>query len=384
MRFEFATATRIVFGPGTLLQAGALAAELGQRALVVTGRTAARANPLLDDLTARHVNAEMFSVVAEPTIDVVRLGIEIARDAGCDLVIGIGGGSVLDAGKAIAALMTNAGNPLDYLEVIGRGQTLTKLPLPYVAIPTTAGTGSEVTRNAVLAAPEQQAKVSLRSPLMLPRVAVVDPELTLNLPPDITARTGLDALTQLIEPFVSNKANPMTDALCREGIRRAARSLQRAVEHGDDASAREDMSLTSLFGGLALANSGLGAAHGFAGPIGGMFPTPHGAICASLLPYVMSTNVRALRERMPDSEVLKRYREIAQLLTGNDHATIDEGIAWIKTLCEVLHVLPLRSYGITSTDFPALIEKAAVASSMKANPIKLTADEMNEILTRAL
>jgi len=392
MRFEFATATRIIFGPGTLREVGPIAAEMGSRALVVVGYTAlrpaqgrpARAAPLLDGLAAQGIYTVTTSVTSEPTVGVARLGTERAREAECDLVIGFGGGSVLDTGKAIAALLTNGGDPLDYLEVIGRGQPLTRAAAPCIAIPTTAGTGAEVTRNAVLASPEHRVKVSLRSPLMLPRLAVVDPELTHTLPPAVTASTGLDALTQVIEPYVSNRANPMTDALCREGMRRAARSLRRAYEQGDDAAAREDMALASLFGGLALANAKLGAAHGFAGPLGGMFSAPHGAICGRLLPHVVAVNVRALQERLPGSEALRRYDEVAQILTGSGSASADDGVAWVRELCDVLQVPPLASYGVTPADFPVLIEKASVSSSMQGNPIRLTPDEMREILTRAL
>ena len=383
-RFEFATATRIIFGPGTLGEVGPLAAGMGKRALVVTGRTLARAQPLLDLLAAQGLETVTFSVADEPTTEVVRQGTQRAREADCDLVIGFGGGSAIDAGKAIAALLTNGGDPLDYLEVIGKGKPLTRPSAPCIAIPTTAGTGAEVTRNAVLLSPEHRVKVSLRSPLMLPRLALVDPVLTHTMPPEVTASTGLDALTQLMEPYVSNKANPLTDALCREGMRRAARSLRRAYEHGDDAAAREDMALASLFGGLALANAKLGAVHGFAGPIGGMFPAPHGAVCAALLPHAMAVNVRALRERTPESEALRRYDEIARLLTGDEGASAADGVAWVQELCQALGIPSLASYGVTEEDFPLLIEKAAAASSMKGNPIGLTVEEMREVLARAL
>ena len=396
-RFEFATATRIIFGAGTLREVAPLAAEMGRRALVVTGRTAlrraqdkpSRADPLLDALAEQGIEHTTFAVAGEPTTQVARQGTQRAREAGCDLIIGFGGGSVLDTGKAIAALLTNGGDPLDYLEVIGRGRPLTQPSAPYIAIPTTAGTGAEVTRNAVLASPEHRVKVSLRSPLMLPRLAVIDPELTHSLPPDVTASTGLDAFTQVMEPYVSNRANPLTDALCREGLRCAARSLRRAYEHArlqrdEDAVAREDMALVSLFGGLALANAKLGAVHGFAGPLGGMFPGPHGAICARLLPYAMEVNVRALQERSPKSEALHRYGEIAQILTGRADATASDGVAWVQELCQALQVPPLGAYDVTLEDLPVLIEKAAVASSMQGNPIKLTEEEMREILTRAM
>jgi alcohol dehydrogenase class IV len=384
MRFEFATATRIIFGAGTLQEVGPIAAGMGRRALVVTGRSTERAAPLFEILEVQGVEASTFSVDGEPSTHVVQAGTARAREAACGLVIGFGGGSALDAGKAIAALLTNGGTPLDYLEVIGRGQPLTQSPAPYIAIPTTAGTGTEVTRNAVLASPEHRVKVSLRSPLMLPRLALVDPELTYSLPPDVTAQTGLDALTQVLEPYVSKLSNPLTDAICREGLCRASGALRRAYERGDDAQARQDMALVSLFGGLALANAKLGAVHGFAGPLGGMFPAPHGAVCGRLLPYVMPVNVRALQGRAPDSPALRRYGEVAQLLTGDRDATANDGVAWVIDLCRALDVPPLSAYGMTKHDIPAVIDKAARSSSMRGNPIALTSDEMEEILTAAL
>lgn len=382
--FEFATATRIIFGNGTLAQAGALAAEMGRRALVVTGGTASRARPLIDLLAASGVESFAFPVSGEPTVEVACAGTERARQAGCDVVVGFGGGSVLDAAKAVAALLNNAGEPLDYLEIVGRGRPLASPSAPYLAIPTTAGTGAEVTRNAVLASPSHRLKVSLRSPFMLPRLALVDPELTYSLPPELTASTGLDALTQLVEPFVSNKANPLTDAFCREGIRRAARSLRQACEHGEDAAAREDMSLASLLGGLALANAKLGVVHGLAGVVGGMFPAPHGAVCAGLLPHVMAANVQALRQRQPASVALRRYDEIGQLLTGDEAASAADAIAWVRELCQALRIPPLGTYGLAEQDFTLLIEKAQAASSTQGNPVRLEAAELGEILAQAL
>lgn len=383
MRFEFATATRIVFGASTLRQIGPLAAEMGKRALVVTSREGTREAPLMDLLDQQGIAGVIYSVAGEPTVASAQQGAQRAQQAACDMVISIGGGSVMDTGKAIAALMNNTGDLLDYMEVIGQGKALMQPSAPFIAIPTTAGTGAEVTRNAVLASPEHRVKVSLRSPLMLPRLALIDPELTTSLPPEVTASTGLDALTQLVEPFVSVRANPMTDAFCREGIRRAARSLRRACEHGDDATAREDMSLASLFGGLALANAGLGAVHGFAGVIGGMFTAPHGAICARLLPHVMEINLRALEERLPESDALHRYDELAQIVTGNDQASALDGVAWARELCEALGIPPLASYGLTPDNWPGVIEKSSVASSMKGNPVQLTPEEMQEILVKA-
>jgi alcohol dehydrogenase class IV len=393
MRFEFTTVPRIVFGAGALREAGAIAKGFGSRAFVVTGRDTKRAGTLLKILHDAGVSAATFSVAGEPELSTVEQGAALAKKENCELVIGYGGGSALDAAKAIAAMLANAGELLDYLEIIGRGKALTKPSAPFIAIPTTAGTGTEVTRNAVLASPEHKLKVSLRSPLMLAKVALVDPELTYDLPPALTASTGLDALTQLIEPFVCLRANPMTDGLCREGIRRAARSLRVAFADGKNKSAREDMAVAGLFGGLALANAGLGAVHGFAGPIGGMFPAaPHGAICAALLPHVMSANIRALRQACKNdaaagavhTAALRRYDEVARLLTGNANATADDGVKWVRALAADLKILRLGSFGMRQEHIADLVTRAANASSMKANPIALTPDELAETLRRAL
>ncbi len=384
MRFEFATANRIVFGQGSRREAAPLAASFGRRALIVTGSTSDHAARLIEMLKALQVESAIFNVSSEPSVELVQDGVARARDNQFDVIIGLGGGSALDTGKAIAALMTNPGDPLEYLAVIGRGQALTQTPLPYIAIPTTAGTGSEVTRNGVLASHEHRVKVSLRSPLMLPRVAIVDPELTYSLPPLVTASTGLDALTQLIEPHTCNTPNPLVDAICREGMQRVARSLKRAYQNGEDVAAREDMSLAALFGGLALANAKLGAVHGFAGPLGGLFPAPHGMICARLLPLVVEANVRALQMREPNSPVLQRYAEVAQLLTGRSTAGTIDAIEWLHQLCADLNVAPLVQFGFTRDDIPVVVAQAQKASSMKGNPIVLTEEELREILVRAV
>ena len=384
MNFEFAAPRRVLFGPGVLKQAGHLARELGRRALVATGRDSTRAEPLLRLLEAQGISAAVFPIGGEPTTDMVRQGTAQAIETGADLVIGFGGGSPLDAAKAIAALATNGGDPLDYMEVVGKGLPLAKPSLPMLAIPTTAGTGSEVTRNAVLASPEHGVKASLRSLTMIPRIALVDPELTHDLPPAVTASTGLDALTQLIEPFTCNRANPPVDALCREGLARAARSLRRAWADGRDAAAREDMSLASLFGGFALANAGLGAVHGFSGVIGGMFKAPHGAVCAALLPQVMAMNRAALQAREPRSPILARYDEIARLLTGRADARAEDGAEWVRELAAAMGVSPLSACGVDPSHIPLIVERAAVASGTKANPISLTRDELAAILRRAL
>jgi alcohol dehydrogenase class IV len=379
--FEFATASQIIFGAGKLNDLGKQIEGGTKRLLFVRGRSSGAIPRVREILSGVEVSVVEFQIHGEPTIEVVQEGVKAARD--CDLVIGLGGGSVLDAGKAIAALVNNPGDVFDYLEVIGKGQPLVNAPLSYIAIPTTAGTGAEVTRNAVLEAPEQSVKISLRSPLMLPRVALVDPELTYNLPPEITASSGLDALTQLIEPFVSTKTNPMTDAICREGMAHAARSLGRAYENGSDKDAREGMSIASLFGGLALANAGLGAVHGFAGPLGGMLHAPHGILCARFLPLVMEANIKAMTSRQPEHPALTRYVEIAQLLTGAKDATAFDGAAWASRLVADLKIPRLSAYGMKPEDFPEAVQKTQKANSFKGNPIVLDATELTEILEKA-
>jgi alcohol dehydrogenase class IV len=384
MTFEFATADRILFGPGRIVEAGNLASELGTRALLLTGASVERAAPLEAILHEAGLESHLYTVENEPTIDTAKEGRQFAIEAECDIVISFGGGSALDAGKAIAALIPNGEDPLDFLEVIGQGKPLLKPPIPFLAIPTTAGTGSEVTRNAVLASKAHQVKVSLRSAAMLPRIALIDPELTHSMPPSVTASTGLDALTQVIEPFLSNRRNAMVDAFCREGMTRGARSLLHAFQNGDDAEARNDMSVTSMMGGLALANAGLGAVHGFAGPLGGMFPAPHGATCASLLPHVMRVNLSALEHKDDAGDLMARFDEVARILTGDQGARAIEGIEWLSALCTKMEIPGLATYGLTEADFPDLVEKASVSSSMKGNPVPLSSEEMVEILELAI
>jgi len=384
LRFEFSTAGRILFGPGTIDELGPLARAIGRRAFVVTGRDKIRHADTIGNLEGAGLNCTLFGVPGEPTVSLAREGAQAFRAAGCELLIAIGGGSAIDAGKAIAALASNPSDVLDYLEVIGKAQPLPNAPFPMIAVPTTAGTGSEVTRNAVLGSPEHRVKVSLRSPLMLPRIALIDPRLTLGLQPAVTASTGLDALTQLIEPYVCRRANPITDALCLDGLRAVKRSLATAFQNGGDLSARSGMCYASLLGGLALANAGLGVVHGFAAPIGGMFAAPHGAICAAILPYGMEANIRALRARDPECDALERYREIARVLTGDPQAAPEDGADWVRQLIQALRIPTLAAYGIGPQDTPDIAAKAARASSMKANPVDLTHAELQDTIRQAI
>jgi alcohol dehydrogenase class IV len=383
LRFEFATSGQILFGRGTVSEVPEIARTFGKQPFVLHDMSGL-VTPLLAKLKSVGLSPREWPVQGEPSAKSVAEALQTAKDENCDLVISIGGGSTIDTGKATAVLLTNPGNMLDYIEVIGKGLKFQNPSVPFIAIPTTAGTGSEVTRNAVITLPDQHLKVSLRSPHLLPRVAAVDPELTYTLPPDITANTGLDALTQLIEPFVCNAPTPLTDAICRDGIPRAARALLQAYRNGMNAAAREDMSLASLFGGMSLANARLGAVHGLASPLGGYLKAPHGAICARLLPIVMEINIKSLQSNQPDSPSLERFHEVAHLLTGSGDATPCDGVKWIWNLCVDMKIRPLGDYGLKSNDFPELVIQAQKASSMKGNSVILSDREITEILEKAI
>ncbi len=381
----FRSAGEIVYGRGTLDRIGEIAAGLGTRAMVVRGgrhldasRTIARLEALLGD---HGVEPVFHTVRGEPDVEAVDAAAAAARDARCDLVIGIGGGSALDAAKAVAGLLTNDGGALDYMEVVGRGRTIERPAAPLVAVPTTAGTGTEVTRNAVVTSRERSFKASMRSPHLVPAVALVDPALTDFMPRRVTAATGLDALTQLVEAHVTRRANPITDALSLEGCTLAARSLVRACDNGDDREARDDMALAALMSGLCLANAGLGAVHGFAAPLGAAFPVPHGVACAALLPHVMDANVQALRRTDDGGPALERYDRVAAALGAGDALG---AVALARELAARLEIPPLSRYGIGEGDVDVLVERAERASSMKGNPVTLERRVLADILREAI
>ncbi len=385
MQFEFASAACIIFGDGSASQLPQLAREKGSHALLVTDSFQPESvSRLIDALAGASLRLTHYPVSGEPTVEVIDEAKGFASAAGCDLVISIGGGSVIDTGKASAALIPNAGAVLDYLEVIGAGRKLSEPPLPFIALPTTAGTGAEVTKNAVLGSKAHRVKVSLRDNRMLADIALVDPLLTHSVPPPVTASTGMDALTQSLEPFVSHLANPLTDGMCAEGLRRAGRSLRTVYAEPDNGTARRDMALTSLLGGLALANAKLGAVHGFAGVLGGMYDAPHGAVCAALLPAVIEANIKALNAREPQNPALKRYQYAAQFLLFDRAATVGEALEWISETSRQLNIPGLGAYSLREEDFDEIVAKSSAASSMKGNPIALEADELKAILESAL
>jgi alcohol dehydrogenase class IV len=384
MKFEFMTASRIIVERDGLKQIGKLAKSFGQRVLLVGRLASDDTKRAIEYLNNEGCIVTPVNVKGEPSVESINEILAISRKNQCEVVIAIGGGSVLDSGKTIAALMTNTNDIMDYLEVIGNGVAVSKKSLPFIAVPTTSGTGAEATKNATILSAEHKVKVSIRSPYMLPDVVLLDPQLTVSVPKDVTASTGLDALTQVLEPYVSKMANPITDAFAKEGLTRAARSLKKAYDHGDDIDAREDMAIASLFGGVALANAKLGAVHGFAGVLGGMYPIPHGVVCARLLPFVTRKNIEVLNARDANNPAVKRYEDVAKLLTGNPDAKASDGVAWLEDLCKHLDVASLSHFGVKEEHFEEIINKSMNASSMKGNPIELTFDELKDILKQAL
>ncbi|MCU0283294.1 MAG: iron-containing alcohol dehydrogenase [Candidatus Nanopelagicales bacterium] len=377
--FDLALPARISFGAGRAAELPAIVAGLGERVLVVTGATPQRVEPRLAPLRSAASALAVVSVAGEPTVDDARRAADLGRQVDADVVLAIGGGSAIDLAKATAMLLANGGDPMDYLEVVGRGQPIVQDPLPLVAAPTTSGTGAEVTANAVLAVPEHGVKVSLRHPRMVPRHAVVDPELTLGCPPAVTAAAGMDALTQCLEPYVSNRANPMTDGWARTGLLAAGRSLRAAHADGSDLTARTDLALCSLVGGLALANAKLGAVHGFAGVLGGLTGAAHGAICAALLAPVCRANLARA-----DAALVARFDDVARWLTGDPDVSAEDGITWIERLVADLGIPPLAAHGLRADQVDAVVAASARASSMAGNPVALTDHELAAIYRAAL
>lgn len=383
LSFELTSPTRIIFGNGAIEHVPALAAGLGNNLLLVTGDSQRFSQQLRVSLEEKGLKTRIFTISSEPTTDDISEAVQLCRKHKCNVVAGLGGGSAIDAAKAIAAMAANPGELTDYLEVIGKNNPLTVSPLPCIAIPTTAGTGSEVTKNAVIKSVRHRVKVSLRSEMMYPKIAIIDPLLSMQMSPELTAFTGIDALTHLLETFVSAVSNPYLEMICTDGLTRIAGFLERAYLNGNDMEARENMAFAAMLGGVALANGKLGAVHGFAGPLGGMFPAPHGAVCACLLPAVMRINIETLRNQ-GNTEKLERFRKLAVILTGNENSTAENGTNWIESLVEKLQIPPLSTFNVTKESFQILAEKAKAASSMKGNPVLLNDRQLLEILNSSL
>jgi len=379
---DFTTANRVIFGAGCLKRFSEILPGSGHQALFLQKNGLPAISLIHQILDDRRIALLDIEVSGEPDIASIDQIVMKAREFNCDFVIGMGGGSVLDTGKAVAAMLANPGDLLDYLEVVGQGKPLINRSLPYIAIPTTSGTGSEVTKNAVISVPENQVKVSMRHHFLLPDVALVDPELTYGLPASVTAFSGMDALTQVIEPYLSKGRNWMVDMFCRDAIQKGGRHLYRAFQDGSNKEARLNMSWVSLMGGLSLANAQLGAVHGLAGPIGGMFNLPHGMICAALLYSVMEINYHAIRAENPNHPVIGRFIDVACWLTGDSNAKVEDGINYLRSLTENLKIPRLSEMGVIRERFQELVEKSIKSSSMKGNPIMLNQEDILEIIEK--
>jgi alcohol dehydrogenase class IV len=392
MKFEFLPTPRIFFGSHKFQDIGFFVQEFGSRLFIVASESVLEKNPEIKsslNITASELDYEnsTYFIKGEPTIETIDSGVEQAKEFKADVILGLGGGSVLDSSKAIAGLVTNGGSARDYMEVIGKGASISKPPLPIIVVPTTAGTGSEVTKNAVIFAKKEKFKASIRSPLLIPRIAIIDSNLMLSLPSDVTATCGMDALTQLIEAYTSNKAQELTDSLALLGIKKALKSLLIAYQSQHSYEAREDMALAALLSGICLANVGLGAVHGFASPMGGL-NIPHGVICSALLAPTIEANIKQLTVKTPKSSILVKYSNIGKLISGQSSSTQAEDhkelIGYLKRLTQDLKIPSLSKYGVTESNIPDIVEKAKKASSMRYNPITLDDTALTSILEQAI
>ncbi len=382
MNFSFESPEKIIFGCGKVKELGNIIKTKSDNILVVTGRSN-RFAYIIDELNSKGIKTAVFNVGNEPTIENIIEGRNIAQKNFSSLVLGIGGGSVIDSAKAIAALLLNSGDIMDYLEVIGKGLPLTEPSIPCIAVPTTAGTGSEVTKNSVLKSVKHNRKVSMRSPYMIPELVIIDPELTLSAPEDVTYYTGMDAITQVIEPYISSSSNYFTDLLCKDAIGKGVTALNKLSENLKDKESRTDIAFTSLIGGLALSNAKLGAVHGFAGPMGGLFDIPHGLICGILLPGVLKANLKAVRSR-GTQEQLDKYKKLATILTNRENSVPEDGITVIEDLVKKLSIPGLGKFGVTDKEIKVIVDMSKNSSSMKGNTLHLTEDELTQILTDSL
>jgi alcohol dehydrogenase class IV len=386
-KFEFFSVPRIIFGRGQFARGGVLAAQLGRSVFVVFNGAQGPADRLASMISAAGAASTLFRQRGEPKVRDVDDALALAHGGKCDAVIGLGGGSAIDAAKAVAALLSNGGTALDYMVVVGKGKKVTRPAAPWIAIPTTAGTGAEVTRNAVIGSPEHHFKASIRGEQLLARIALIDPELGISTPPAVTASSGMDALCQCIESYTSIGAQPITDALALQGTHAAARSLRRAFNDGADVQAREDMAMAALLSGITLTNAGLGAVHGFAAPLGANFPAPHGTLCAALLPHVITANVAALRGRDAAHPALARYAAIGRALgadDGGDSAAIDAAVRICGELAHDVKIPQLREFGMGEKDVPAMVALAKKASSMRFNPVELSDAVLGDVLRKGM
>ncbi|KHD26710.1 alcohol dehydrogenase [Vibrio caribbeanicus] len=376
--FQFMTSTRIIFGEGALQSSLSVLNQFGYSVLLVSGKTTDRASVLINYLKSQNMRYQHVAISGEPNITMVEETALVGRKFKPDMVVAIGGGSVLDMGKALAAVIPNQGDVYDYVEVVGRNVPLKSKPLPFIAIPTTASTGSEVTKNAVLRSGQDQVKVSLRSPDMLADVAIVDPTLTYGTDLYTSGRGAMDTFTHLMEAYVCGDPNPLTDMICEEGLRRLSRSLLAGCID-DDFRARSDLSFAAMLGGMAITNAKLGAAHGLASALGGKLQAPHSVITARLAPHVMAENIKVAQQQ-GRNDLLSRYTHMAKLLTGKEDASREEAITWVSWALAKLNLPQLSQFGVCATSFETVAEDALKSVAIRGNPIPLTKERLTYIL----
>ncbi|MGR5387780.1 iron-containing alcohol dehydrogenase [Vibrio crassostreae] len=376
--FQFMTSTKIIFGDGALSASLSLFNQYGYSVLLVTGNTLERTSIVTDYLDAQSMRYQHIAVSGEPNIKMVEEAATSARRFKPDMVVAMGGGSAIDMGKALAAVLPNQGNLYDYVEVVGRNVPLKTKPLPFIAIPTTASTGAEVTKNAVLKSGQDQVKVSLRSPDMLADVAIVDPILTHGTSLYLSGRGAMDAFTHLMEAYVCGEPNPLTDMICEEGLRKLSSSVIQACIY-NESQARSDLAFASMLGGMAITNAKLGAAHGLASALGGKISAPHSVITARLAPFVMLENIAVAKEQQR-SDILVRYQRIAQIVTGNVKAKEEEAISWLSEVLDTLKLPSLLEFGVCEAQFDEVSADALKSVAIKGNPLPLNQERLVHIL----
>jgi len=393
--FNIARLPKIVFGAGSIGEVAGVAAKFGTRVLLVTGarslRGAAHWRTLEEGFRAAGLLVESVTVDGEPSPQLIDGSVRAFRERAIDVVVGIGGGSVLDAAKAIAGLLPHGNSVMDHLEGVGRDVPYAGPATPWIAVPTTAGTGSEATKNAVLSVQGAKGfKKSFRHDALVAQAAVIDPELLATCPAELMAANGMDAFTQLLESYVSARANPFTDALALSGIEAVRDGFFDAWRGGSGEEARAGragMAYASLLSGITLAHAGLGSVHGLASPLGAYFPIPHGVVCGTLVAVATKVNLRALRERAPGHEALAKYARVGRLLAERSPTTEKEAgdglVATLYKWTDRLRLPPLGQYGVGSSDI-ARIVSGSRGSSMQTNPIVLTDEEVGSILCERL
>ena len=376
--FALTAPNRTIFGRGCRVTAADEIARIGTRVLLVRGRSVAWVDELAAELTHSGCCLQVVYSAGEPDLDDVRNAVAFARGHRAECIVSVGGGATLDLGKAVAGLCVSEGDVAEYLELGNSSPRQLKDPLPFIAIPTTAGTGAEATRNAVIGVPEKQLKISLRDPRLLPNLAIVDPALTDGSPKALTLARGLDAITQLIESYLCNRANPVTDALCEANIRPAMASLHRLMEN-ENIKARDEMARASYLSGLALSNSGLGIVHGLASVIGGR-GAAHGAICGRLLTSGLSVNFGAVTRGLGNVE---RFHKVNEWLADGLGNSGEDGVLALRSFVDANGLPSLKDLGVLNAEIEEIAELALSASSTKANPVKIQFEEICYLLRSA-